>query len=386
MSNQLRIAIDISSAARPNRSGVGIYTVKLVEALAEQVGESAQIIAHYYNFLGLQTIAQLPKIPNIHYRVSRFLPEKLINLARRFGINIPFEILTKTHTDLHMFSSYLIHSSLYRTPSLCVIHDLAYIDMPDTVSPKNRQDLIRFVPRSIKYSKSIITISEFTKKQLVKHYDVRPETISIVYPGIDHSHFYPRPIAQIEAIKKQFKLPDDYILFTGNLEPRKNILGTLDAYKQLSTTLSDKYALVLAGSRGWLDQTIQSEIERQQATGAHIVQLGYVDSTQLPALYSGAALFVFPSLYEGFGMPLLEAMACGTPVVAGNNSSQAEVVGDAAMLVNSESAKDISKKMSQVLTGKSLSKSMITKGLNQAKKFSWQKSAAILQDLISSIH
>jgi len=383
MPKKLRIAIDISSAARPDRSGVGIYTVKLVEALAQQLGSSAHITAHYYNFLGQQSIAQLPRSPNIEYKVSRLIPEKLINLVRRVGLNIPFEILTKTRADIHLFSSYLVHPSLFKTPTLCVIHDLAYIDLPDTVSPKNRQDLISFVPWSIKYSKSIITISEFTKNRLVEHYNVKPEIVSIVFPGIDHGHFYPRPNAEIEAIRKQFKLPTDYILFTGNLEPRKNILGMLEAYEQLDASLRDKYALVLAGSRGWLDQTIQNEIKRQQEAGVRIVQLGYVDSAQLPALYSGATLFVFPSLYEGFGIPLLEAMACGTPAIAGNNSSQLEVVGDAAMLVNSESSQDIAKKIGQVLADKALSKSMATKGLDQAKKFNWQISAMRLSKIFS---
>lgn len=382
MSKRLRVAIDMSSVAKPYRSGVGNYAAELIAALIRQHEDTIVVTGHYYNFLGRQTLAALPQGPNMHYKVSRFLPEKVVNALRRFGIHLPFELFTKTRVDVQVFPNYIVQPSIFKVPTVFVVHDLAYLDLPETVSPKNRQDLTRFVPWSIRRSKTVITISEFTKQQIVQHYQVNENQINIVYPGIDPSHFFRRPKTEIEATRNQYKLPANYILFTGNLEPRKNITGVLEAYGQLDPTLRNKYALVLVGAKGWLDENIQNAITRQQAAGGNVHQLGYVDSLTLPSLYSGAALFVYPSFYEGFGIPLLEAMACGVPVIAGNNSSQVEVVGKAALLVDPESMGAIAKAISDILTDKKLSDTMAAKGLEQAKKFSWQKSADELAKII----
>src|SRR5262249_39725898 len=153
---------------------------------------------------------------------------------------------------------------------------------------------------------------------------------------LDHDFFYPRPMAEIDTVKRKYAITKPYILYTGTLEPRKNIKGILDAYNALPPQVRATYSMVLAGGRGWLDQEIRAQLADLQHLD--LLTPGYVPDEDLPALYSGASLFVYPSFYEGFGMPPLEAMACNTPVIAADNSSLPEVVGDAGILVNANDA------------------------------------------------
>ncbi len=380
---RVRLAVDMNAAAKANRSGVGNYSAELISALSKQSNDSLAIVGHYHNFLGQDSVAALPQAPNIRYRVSHLLPEKVVNVLRRLNIHVPFELLTKTRADVLLFPNYLVQPSLFKAPTITVIHDLAYLDLPETVSPKNARDLIRFVPWSIKHSEKVVAVSEFTKRQVIHHYQVNPKNVAVIYSGIDPAIYYTRPKAEVVRIRQQFNLPENYILFTGNLEPRKNILRILESYESLDKSLQNKYALVLAGSKGWLDTEINTALKKYGSDGANILQLGYVETSLLPALYSGASLFVYPSRYEGFGMPLLEAMACGTPVIAGNNSSQPEVVGAAGLLVDAQSTQAIAQAMTKLLTDQKLAISLSAKGLDQAKKFTWQKSAQALQKVIN---
>jgi len=185
-----------------------------------------------------------------------------------------------------------------------------------------------------------------------------------------------------QHIKNKYKIPDNYILYLGTIEPRKNITNLVKAYADLPRSLKDKYPLVLAGGGGWNDGDIKSAIAIAKKD-SQIIQTGYVDEKDIPAIYSGAELFLYPSHFEGFGMQILEAMACSTPVLTANNSSLPEVGGDAAYYVDDKSIFSIKNGIEKLLKDSQLRQDMIKKGKQQINKFSWQESAQKIIDAIN---
>ena len=178
------------------------------------------------------------------------------------------------------------------------------------------------------------------------------------------------------------KASGNYILFVGNLEPRKNLTSLIQAYTALPKSITDKYALLIVGAKGWLNNEIFDSILRARLEGYRILRPeGYVEDEDTPPIYSGASLLAYPSHYEGFGLPILEAMACGVPVIAGNNSSMPEVGGSAAKYVDSESIKEITTMMETVLKDKKLRETMTRKGFERTNEYSWEKSAQDLLDI-----
>jgi len=381
----MRIIVDMQPAARAHHSGVGVYTAYLVDRLAKNNPDKLEIVGHYYNFLGRQYISPLPQAGNIRYKVSRLFPEKGMNLIHRFKLNIPFEFLAKSRGDLYLFPNFVAPPSILRTPAVNVIHDLSFVHYGQFTQHRNLPYMLRYVPKSIKRAKHVIAVSESTKRQIVDHYKTNPDKISVVSPAIDHRLFYPRSDNKVAQVRRKYKLPPKYILYTGTLEPRKNVEGILRSYAALDTDLKKKYGLVLAGGKGWNDQTILEIISQLRKAGENIVTTGYVPDENLPAIYSGADLFVYPSLYEGFGIPLLEAMACGVPVISADNTSLPEVVGNAGLYVKAEDANGLTVLMKRVLTNSKLADELRRKGLAQAKKFSWEKSAEELKAVLEKL-
>ena len=215
----------------------------------------------------------------------------------------------------------------------------------------------------------------------MRRFKVTPMVISVVYPGIDHARFFPQKKADIQAFKKRSGIKNKYILFVGTFEPRKNLTTLIKAYVGLPDKLRSQYTLVLAGSRGWKNFLADRLLAKYE--GEDIVDLGFVSDQDLPTVYSGASIFVFPSVFEGFGMPVIEAMACGTPVIAAKNSSLVEACGKAGLLFKTKDSADLRKKMTKVLSSANTRKSMRSKGIKHAKQFSWKNSAAELEKVFS---
>jgi glycosyltransferase involved in cell wall biosynthesis len=214
-------------------------------------------------------------------------------------------------------------------------------------------------------------------KELIHYFDLSNSKIAIIYCGVDQSVFYPRNDKQIEVVKQKYSIPNrPYVLYLGNIEPRKNLKRLVKAFDDLKVGIKNKYALVIIGGDGWLNEDTYDEIDRARKNGSVIYKPNrYVSDEDIPALISGASLLAHPALYEGFGLSPLQAMSCGIPVVVGNNSSFPEVVGSAGLFVDVEDESDISAKMEAALTDGSLHKTLSKKGLLQAKKFTWERSA-----------
>jgi glycosyltransferase involved in cell wall biosynthesis len=271
-----------------------------------------------------------------------------------------------------------------KTRSIVTIYDLSYVYFNQFSTPKLKKYFNKLVPRSIRSASHIVTISENSKHEIMEYYKVSEEKIAVVNPAVDHTVFKPRPQEVSSNAAEKYKISKPYILSVCTLEPRKNLIGVLNAFEQLPEDIKSRYCLVLVGGKGWLDGELEAKFNKLSAKYS-LIRTGYVPDEDLPALYSGASVFVYPSFYEGFGMPPLEAMACGVPVITSDNSSLPEVVGGAGIMVSANDTPALAHQIERVLTDKKLAGSMRAKGLEQAKKFTWDKSALKLIDVIEMV-
>jgi len=286
-------------------------------------------------------------------------------------------MLNKLGDSVHLPNQHLgRYGNFLRVPYIITVHDLIrYFDMDGEetfIRPPNRRDrhYLNLDYEGIRRATGIIAVSQSTKDDLIHYLDVPDEKISVVYEGIDHSLF--RPVSH-----RICNYP--YILFVGSEQPRKNFTTLLKAFSQLkSEPIFKELKLVKVGSAGGQEIDFRSQtigIIESLNLSSEVIFTNFVPETDLPAYYSGAEVFVLPSLYEGFGFPVLEAMACACPVITSNTSSLPEVTGKAGIMINPQDADILAQMMKQVLTNGELRDTMIRRGLEQAKRFTWEKAA-----------
>jgi len=252
------------------------------------------------------------------------------------------------------------------------MHDLIPLDRPEWFSPRFAAWYKWLLPRLAKQVRHIIAVSEFTKHRVVELLAVPHEKVTVIPNGVDE-RFSPRPEEEILCMRQSLGITcPAYLLYVGNLEPRKNLQRLLQAWAIAQSSLPPEIELVVAGAKG---SSLVFEECSLGALPARVQFTGYVADEQLPALYAGSLALVYPSLYEGFGLPPLEAMACGTPVVTSANTSLPEVVGDAAILVDAEDAESIADAIIRIASGDSLRGELRRRGLQRAKEFTWERTA-----------
>ena len=226
-------------------------------------------------------------------------------------------------------------------------------------------------------AQAIITISESSKKDIVRHYNISSKKVFVCHPGYDKSLFKPQSKEKIEAVKKKYNIVGDYIFYLGTIQPRKNLIRLLDVVKNLKNI-----KLVISGKKGWLSDKF---FEKVQEMKNKVIITDYAEEKDLPALFSGAKAFVLPSLYEGFGIPVIEAMACGCPAIVSNVSSLPEVVGEAGVLVNPNSTESIKEGIEKVINNNEYAQELSQKGRQRSQKFSWEKCAGGVLEVFESI-
>lgn len=263
--------------------------------------------------------------------------------------------------------------------SIVFVYDLAFEHFPDCY-PHSFRKLSWQTRHATRHANCIVAISQSTKNDLINLYDVDKKKIKVIYPGVDPS-FRPQSERKIAGVRKKYGLRKSYFLFVGSLKPGKNVPRIVEAFARFLNKTKGAHQLVLAGSDFWLDQQIMTTI-KELKLGREIKNLGYVAKKDLPALYSAAKVFVSPSLYEGFGLPLVEAMACGTPVVASKVSSMPEVVSETGLLVDPEDPEEIAEAMLKLGSHSTVYGNLRKMGVKQVRKFSWKKSASQLLTLI----
>lgn len=262
----------------------------------------------------------------------------------------------------------IIHQPKLKT--VVTIHDLGYEYLPQYHQFPHKLYLNRTTEFAAKHATQLIAVSEFTKQDLIKKLNVPAERITVVYEGVEVP---PLPsLDQIQTVKAKYNLTE-YILFVGTIQPRKNLVRLIEAFAQIKDQ-HPQLQLALAGGKGWLGEDIYAAPERLGISDK-VQFLGYIDDLDKPALYAGAQLSTLVSLFEGFGLPALESMAVGTPVLASNSSSLPEVVGQAGLLVDPQDTQAIAQGLNQLLTDQELRQRVVTEGYKQVKKFTWEQAA-----------
>jgi alpha-1,3-rhamnosyl/mannosyltransferase len=374
-----KILFDVNPIANPRPSGVGYYTQGLLQALADIGGDRLELVGHY--FAAGSSSQRLPQAANIRYVTSRLWHPKIVNQLRRQGIEIPIEVLARTKADFIIYPAFFGPPSLFRTPMTSVVHDATYLDHPEMVAKRNQQDLARFVPKTISRSAFTMTISEFSKRTLEATYPslLRETVITPVPPMPWQPHVSPQ-----KALKK-LGITKEYLLCIGNLEPRKNLGNLALAYSMLPNALKQRFSLVLAGAEGWNNQDDMNQIHSLIKDGSDIILTGYVNDDERNALYTRASGLCFPSTYEGFGMPILEAMQAKVPTAISDMPVFHEVAGEASLYFDPTKPTEIAAALQRLLEDKSLRQQLVKQGNKQVATFSWEQVAQTVLAKIESV-
>ena len=359
------LAIDASRMVAVARTGTENYSVEIIRAMS--CLDDAPRLTLY-----ARTNIPLEPLSGVDVKTSG--PARLwthIGLSWALRRDRPGALFVPSHVVP------LIHPKA----TVVTVHDLGYLREPDAHPKRQCIMLDRATRWNVRSARRIIAISGQTKADLVEHYHVDPARVHVVHHGVDHGRFRPRANDESAQVIERYGIATPYLLFVSTVQPRKNVIRLIEAFEALQ---QDDLALVVVGQSGWLSAPIEARI-RQAAGNARVLRLGRVSDDDLPAMYSGAAAYVLPSLFEGFGMGLLEAMASGTPVVTSNTGSLAEVAGDAAVLVDPRSVPSITAGIERVLNVGEGAR-LRELGLQRAQAFTWQAAASATLDVIREAH
>lgn len=367
------------------KTGIGWYWHNLLGELAEISRDD-----HFFLF-GFNRSEKKPNLPeelmkkaNIEMLFPKVFPRTAILGLSRITLGlIPGKFFPKL--DLVHFPNFTTFP-VGRARIVVTVHDLVYKLFPFTVDEKVRIILELFLPFSLKTAHAIIADSKSTERDLLKLFPFVSGKTRVVYPGLDPIFSPVNDYTTKEAFLQKYRL-ERYILYVGTLEPRKNLINLLKAYEKLCRNSTIPYLpdLVLVGAMGWKNSPLFQYFENlNEEIQAKIHFLGYLPREELPILYSCADVFVFPSLYEGFGLPVIEALACGAPVVTSSTSSLPEVGGDVVMYVDPQSPEDIAEKVHALLNDENLEERK-NRGVLRAREFSWKKAAMEIYEIYKSV-
>jgi glycosyltransferase involved in cell wall biosynthesis len=365
------IGIDYTPAYEQG-GGIGRYVRELVAALANHDAESA-----YRLFvMGATAKRFLPALPgpNFAWRPSRISAKWFARLWGRAHLPLPVQ-LWAGKLALYHATDFVLPPVRPQCKTVLTVHDLSFVRLPETASPSLRAYLNQVVPNSVQRADYVLADSQATKDDLITLYQTPASKIEVLYSGVNPLFAPVTDSAALQAVRAKYKLGDwPFILAVGTVQPRKNYQRLIEALPALPQDLH----LVIAGGRGWLQGPIYAAVE---ALGlqARVHFIGFADDADLPALYSAAHIFAFPSLYEGFGLPILEAFACHTPVLTARVSSLAEVAGDAALIADPLSVEAIADGLLRLCEDSALRARLVAAGAQQTAKFRWETAAAQLR-------
>ena len=373
----MHVAIDYTAAIRQT-AGIGRYTRGLIRALSEL--DSQNLYTLFVAGGWGEGDGGGPWPTNFRIRTVP-LSDRLLNILwQRIRVPLPIQVVTGKIDLFH--SPDFVLPPLGNTPAVLTVHDLSFLRFPEHFVPRFRSYLEVAVSRGIMRACHVLADSHSTRRDLIELMDIGPEKVTVIYPGVEARFTQIRDRDILASVAKRYELPARFILGLGTLQPRKNFGGLIHAYGKLIAAdsghpaLSDLH-LVICGGPGWMYEEILEQAKRSGLAG-RVHFPGFVRDEDLPALYSLADLFAFPSWYEGFGLPVLESQACGTPVVVADNSSLPEVAGDAGFLVDGADSEAVARALFAVLTDQQLRETMIAAGKSQASRFTWQQAAASL--------
>ncbi len=361
-----------ATSLRPPVTGIGRYTYNLMSAMTQ----IADLKPHYlYNNVMSDKLVYSKKmatpvttLKNIFksivpqpYQVAQWLRQIFFN----YGVR-------RSQPVLYHEPNYLPLD--FKGPTVVTVHDLSVIRFPESHPESRVEQFTRLIASAVERADAIVVDSDFIRNEVIEHFSIAPSKVFTTLLGVG-DEFHPYDENEIDTTLSSHNLSyKGYLLVVGTLEPRKNLPLILESYQKLSSQLRDRYPLVIAGMRGWnlesFDVGLQKMVSSQQ-----VRLLGYVDDDELPHIYGGAKAFLFPSKYEGFGLPPLEAMASGVPVIASNRASIPEVVGDAGLLLEPDDAAEWTNAIVNLLKDEEQEQQMINRGLARAREFTWRRCA-----------
>lgn len=358
------IGIDASRAALARHTGTETYAYQLILALAHLT--SAELRLRLYTHQPPEP-DPWPRSPFVETRVIPF-PRLWthVRLAAEIGRHPPDLLFVPAHV-LPLYCP---------VPAVVTVHDLGYLYHPEAHPFLQRLYLDWSTRRHSRIARHIIADSEATRTDLIKHYQAKPQAVSVVHLGRDPTL---KPVPDPTPVKARYHIQGDYLLYIGTLQPRKNLIRLLAAFQRVSQNYAVK--LVLAGGKGWLYDEIFDRVQAMDLR-ERVILPGFVAEADKAALISGALVYLYPSLYEGFGLPLLEAMACGTPILTSNVASMPEIAGDAALLVDPYSVEAMVAGLTRLLADASLRQTLVEKGFRRLQDFSWAKAARQTLDIL----
>ena len=370
----LRVGLNAAALAAP-RTGIGNYIAHLQAALAAS-GDVELLSFVAGNWHDGVAGAQQPVARGVVVHRLRSLAGPLLPLVRRLR-HVRQQRDFARGAVRHAIEVY--HEPNYvpfevDVPTVITVHDLSWLRHPETHPPDRVRWLMRAMPGAVARASAIIVDSNFTRVEMQAAFPRSAHRLHTVHLGVDRS-FHPREAKETTAALARLGLAHgEYVLTVGTLEPRKNVEHVLDAYARLPARLRDRYALAVAGAPGWRAHRLTRQL-RALAAGGHVRFLAAVAQDDLPSLYAGAAAFVFPSFYEGFGLPPLEAMASGTPVLVSQRAALPEVVGDAAVMLDPEEAWLTAQRIEALLDDPASAAALRERGLRRAAQFTWSSCA-----------
>lgn len=333
------------------KTGVQYYGQQLFKEL-KKIEDDSISIDIIQDLPPLNQFLKSTRIKRIFYE-NYFLPKLLLH--KKYGLY---------HSPNYVLPYFI------NTPSVLTIHDLITFDYPELCQDESVLYFKLLLRRSVKKAKKIIAVSETVKTDILKHFDVSPSKVKVIYHGI--SPIFKKSID--ETILYKYHLPKQYILFVGNIEPKKNLERLIKAFDLLRRTNKIKHKLVIVGKKGWKYKSVFGIIDELKIYD-EVIFTGYVPEEDLPTIYSMADIFVFPSLYEGFGFPPLESMACEVPVLVSDKGALPEITGGNCIQIDPYNIDEIAKGMYRLLIDTKLRKRSMQQGKEWIKQFSWEKAA-----------
>ena len=380
----MRIGIDYTAAVRQG-AGIGRYTRNLIRALAQLDTENQYILFVAGGWGEGDGLGPWPD--SFQVRAIPLSDRWVHILWQRLRLPVPVQSITGALDLFH--SPDFVLPPTGRTPSILTVHDLSFLRVPQFFVPGFREYLERAVSRAVDRAACILADSESTRVDLMQLMAVEPERVTVLYPGVEPRFRPVKEADMLAAVRARYDLPGRFILGLSTVQPRKNFDGLIEAFRRLLARSADgpeiaDLHLVIAGGKGWMYEDTLALVKRAGLEG-RVHFPGFVAEADLPALYCLAGAFAFPSWYEGFGLPVLEAMACGTPVVAADNSSLPEVVGEAGLLVDAGDPDALSEALGRLLRDEALQGRLFRAGLDQARRFTWEEAAQQLLHVYKSL-
>lgn len=357
------------------RTGVGRYLYENITRISKITNDNYSFVYWYGYYsskiIGIESNSN-PQNSLIGYTKKVLDKFTLLKRIARKATRVSAKIRGNEVYDLYWQPNFIPESHIKSKLTVTTVHDLSFHLHPQW-HPKER---IEYFSQNffdnIGRSDHIITVSKYIKQEIIDTLNIEADKISVIYNGIDQEIYKEYSDDESKTTADKFNLPNKYILFVGSIEPRKNLINLLRAYTNLPESIKNEYPLLLVGYKGWGNDEIYSIIKKNKS---HIYYVGYVNDLELAHIYSRASLFIYPSYYEGFGIPPIEAMACATPVIVSNKTSLPEVCGDCALYIEPDNPDDIREKILYILNDKSLQQNLREKGKKWVSRYSWDKSA-----------